>query len=114
VRILATSFPAYGHFHPLAPLALAAQDAGHEVRLATGPDCVAGVERRGLAAFPIGMAQEDAVRAAEHRYAAEHAAAHLFTSMWVPAAQADLRRLASAWRPDLVLHEEDEPAPSHG
>ena len=35
MRALFTSFPGYGHFHPLVPLARAVQDAGHSVAFAT-------------------------------------------------------------------------------
>ncbi|ABW14920.1 protein of unknown function DUF1205 [Parafrankia sp. EAN1pec] len=34
--VLFASLPAYGHLYPLIPLAVACQDAGHRVRLATG------------------------------------------------------------------------------
>lgn len=36
MEIVFASLPAYGHLYPLMPLALAAADAGHDVRVATG------------------------------------------------------------------------------
>ena len=54
MRLLFTASPAYGHLLPLLPMIRAAMTAGHDVRLATGPDMVgpmrgavgAGVRRR--------------------------------------------------------------------
>ena len=36
MRVLLTTQPAYGHFHPMLPLATALRNAGHDVRFATG------------------------------------------------------------------------------
>jgi len=57
LRILVTSYPVFGHFHPLAPLALAARAVGHDVRVATGPDLTGWVERCGLHAHPVGLSR---------------------------------------------------------
>ena len=48
-RVLFTSCPAYGHILPMLPLIRAAERAGHDVRVATGPDLLAHLTRRGLA-----------------------------------------------------------------
>lgn len=110
MRILFSSHGAYGHFHPLAPLALAAQHAGHEVVVATGPDLVAWVAACGLRAEPVGLGSEG--------YAAKVAALpvedkplamfHRFSTIAVPVMLADLLALTAAWRPDVVVHEEGE------
>ena len=54
MRILFTSFPGLGHLHPLMPLALAAGAAGHDVRLASGPDVVDWANRAGVTSHPVG------------------------------------------------------------
>lgn len=54
VRVLFTSSPAYGHLLPMLPLLRAATSAGAEVRLATGPDRVEPLRRRGIDAWPVG------------------------------------------------------------
>jgi UDP:flavonoid glycosyltransferase YjiC (YdhE family) len=108
VRILVTSFPALGHFHPVAPLALAARDSGHDVRVATGPDLADWVMRCGLEAHAVGLSQDDARRAAAERYTEASASEHLFTDVWVSAALPGLMSLAERWSPDLVVHEEEE------
>ncbi|HEX6760773.1 MAG TPA: hypothetical protein VF086_20535 [Propionibacteriaceae bacterium] len=44
MRILCTSNPLVGHWLPMLPFAQAAQQAGHEVVIATGPDAVPEIE----------------------------------------------------------------------
>ena len=53
-RLLFTSSPAYGHLLPMFPLMRAAQQAGHEVAVATGPNMVPFVLGRGLHAVAAG------------------------------------------------------------
>ena len=48
MRILFSSLPLPGHSYPLIPVALAARDAGHDVRFATGR-----AFHRSLAAFNL-------------------------------------------------------------
>jgi hypothetical protein len=55
MRVLLTCSPAYGHFHPMGPLARALADAGHEVAFATAGDFCERVERCGFRAFPAGL-----------------------------------------------------------
>ena len=108
MRILVTSFPALGHFHPLAPLALTARDAGHDVRVASGPDLVDWIERCGLEAHEVGLSQDEARTVAAERYPEDVASDHKFTDVWVSAALPGLTSLTEAWRPDVVIHEEEE------
>jgi len=110
VRVLFTTHGAYGHFHPIAPIALAAQQKGHEVVVATGPDLVDWVAACGLRAVPVGLSSEG--------YAAEVAALssedrplamfHRFSTIAVPAMLADLLELTRSWLPAVVVHEEGE------
>lgn len=106
MRILFTSYPAIGHFHPLAPLGLAARDAGHDVRVAIGPNLTEWVDRCGLDAYPVGVSAAEAFATARKRFPAEEWAAHMFTEVWVETALPGLRQLAETWPPDLVIHEE--------
>lgn len=108
MKILFTTFPAKGHLHPLVPLALAAQQAGHDVRLATGADLAAWAVECGIDAQPVGLTQADATRVANERYSWPEAAEHLFTDVWVGAAMPDLLELSRSWCPDLVISEEEE------
>ncbi len=60
MRILITSWPAYGHLYPMLPIARAAQHAGHDVVIATAPDMAVHVERRGFVAWPVGPSHAEA------------------------------------------------------
>ena len=109
MRLLLTSVPGLGHLHPVLPLALAAARAGHDVRVATGPDRVPWVRRCGLRALPAGLA----ITGLRERTLARGLTGlelprHLFTSIAVPPMVDDLLPLVDDWRPDLLLHEEGE------
>jgi len=108
VKILVTTFPAFGHFHPVAPLALAAQRADHEVRVASGGDLVTWIQQCGLSAHPVGMPLPELIAKAESDYPGEDSVVQMFTRIWVSAALPDLLRLTDDWRPDLIIHEEEE------
>ena len=109
MRLLLTSVPGLGHLHPVLPLALAAARAGHDVRVATGPDRVDWVRRCGLPAVPAGLAVAGLrERAVARGIAGPDLPRHLFTSIAVPPMVDDLLPLVDGWRPDLLLHEEGE------
>ena len=55
MRILFTTHPAYGHFHPLLPLAGAARAAGHDVAFATSAMFRSVIEGAGFTAFDAGL-----------------------------------------------------------
>ncbi|MDQ1662045.1 MAG: hypothetical protein QOJ68_2025 [Blastococcus sp.] len=109
MRVLVTSFPGVGHFHPVAPLARALPAAGHDVRGARGPDLVGWVRRCGLSAAPAGLTQQEAVRRAKGHVPAGHAFGPLMFAQISPAPMfADLRVLTQGWLPHLIVHEEGE------
>lgn len=109
MRLLLTSVPGLGHLHPVLPLALAAARAGHDVRVATGPDKVEWVRRCGLDAVPAGLTIAGLrERAAARQLAGPELPRHLFTSIAGPPMAADLLPLVDDWQPDLLLHEEGE------
>ncbi len=55
MRVLFTTLPGAGPFHPLVPLARAAADAGHVVAFATAASYCPTVERGGFRCFPAGV-----------------------------------------------------------
>jgi UDP:flavonoid glycosyltransferase YjiC (YdhE family) len=103
VRVLVTSFPAIGHFHAVAPFALAVRRAGHEVCLVTAPDLVPWSITCGLPTRPIGPM----VRALVTTLGSAPTD-RMLTDVWPSAVIADLIRLCEEWQPDLVVHEEGE------
>ncbi|MDN3355686.1 activator-dependent family glycosyltransferase [Actinomadura sp. DC4] len=70
MRVLFTSFPGNTHFFNSVALAWALCAAGHEVRVASGPELVDTITRTGLTAVPVGSAEtikEKTQRAMEER-----------------------------------------------
>jgi UDP:flavonoid glycosyltransferase YjiC (YdhE family) len=101
MRMLFTACPMYGHVNTVLSLAVAAQAAGHDVVLATGPDLVPRVEQRGVTAWTVGPTH--------------HAAGGGPTANWVEyftgsadKRATDLLPRAVRWRPDVVVSEETE------
>jgi UDP:flavonoid glycosyltransferase YjiC (YdhE family) len=109
MRVLVTTFPGYGHFHPVAPLALALEGAGHEVRVATDAGFGRWVEQCGLTVLPAGLCEEEAVAGAAG-FASGERAVRQFTAVAVPPFARDVLRASERWRPDLVVSEEGEHA----
>jgi UDP:flavonoid glycosyltransferase YjiC (YdhE family) len=112
-RVLFTSCPAYGHLLPMLPLIRAAERAGHDVRVATGPDLVEAVASRGLDARAVGPAwtamwsAHDAVWADPDRSEEQKMMDGVVVLFGTPglARLADLTAMAQEWRPELVVHE---------
>ena len=109
MRVLVTTFPGHGHFHPAAPLALALQRAGHDVCVATHASFGRWVQACGLTVIPAGRSEHEmVVEAAAFR--PEERPARLFTSISVPAFACDVLAACERWRPDLIVSEEGEHA----
>ena len=110
MRILFSCHGAYGHFHPIAPMALATQEGGHEVVVATGPDLVDWVAACGLRAVPVGLSAQEVTEMLAALPVEDLALAmfHRFSTIAVPPMLADLLQLTASWLPDVVVHEEGE------
>lgn len=52
-RFLFAATPAPGHVNPALPIVRALVDAGHDVRLSTGPDLETAVTRAGARFVPL-------------------------------------------------------------
>src|SRR5690242_13981043 len=59
MRVLVSTWPAHGHLLPLLPLIRAAQQAGHEVVVASGAEGVTEARRRGLTTWDIGPSRAE-------------------------------------------------------
>jgi UDP:flavonoid glycosyltransferase YjiC (YdhE family) len=117
VKVLISTVGAYGHLHPLLPLARSLAAAGHEVAIATGPDLRPRAEAAGFTAFEAGMPISMAFQRMTERYPdrefdrlASHDILgwylpHLFGEVLAPAAALDLESLIWRWRPDIVVHD---------
>ncbi len=109
MRVLVTTFPGKGHFHPVAPLALAMQRSGHDLRVATDPSFGRWVEACGFTLLPAGPSEAEMV-AATAALTPEERSIREFTSVWVPTFTRDVLGSLDRWRPELVVSEEGEHA----
>ena len=114
MRILFTFIGGLGHFDPLAPVARAAEAAGHEVAVAGSGVRVADVEAAGFRTFatsPVRTATEPAERDLTplppvDRRAAEIEFAENFADKGARRHAAALQEHIRAWRPDVVVRDE--------
>jgi UDP:flavonoid glycosyltransferase YjiC (YdhE family) len=112
MKFLFTSNPLLGHFLPMVPLIRTAQEAGHEVRVATGADLAPEVHRHGFPIWAVGpkgsqIRAQLAVTADATQDAAEQQR-HAVTTLFAHPAVARARQLvpmAASWRPHVVVHE---------
>lgn len=113
MKILFSAWPGYGHLLPMVPLVRAAQRAGHEAVITTGPDLASYASSLGLVTVAAGPTAAESysrlpgdvmisrLPAAEQN---AFAAKHLF-GVAAAARARDLAVLFSQWRPDLVVHD---------
>jgi UDP:flavonoid glycosyltransferase YjiC (YdhE family) len=116
MRVLFTTLPASGHFHPLVPLARAAMRAGHEIAFAAPASFCPAVERVGFRAYPAGFERDGVpldelfprmrtLTGAEFtRYVNGHIRVRAEAARMVP----DLLALAETWPPDLIVRDAAE------
>ncbi|ADO76054.1 glycosyltransferase [Stigmatella aurantiaca] len=116
MRVLFTTTPATGHFHPLVPTAQALQQAGHEVAFAAAESFRAQVEASGFLVFPAGVGFEsldfDLERAVPPPRLDVPEQLETVLDFFVdrlarPMAQ-DLGKVCQRWRPDLIISESIE------
>lgn len=115
MRILFTFIGGLGHFHPLEPVARAAQAAGHEVAVACSGGLVARVEDAGLTAFGTSVPRAREAGAASRdltplpqvdRRAAEVEFAENFADKGALRHATAVQEHLRAWQPDVVVRDE--------
>lgn len=116
MRFLFTVSPMVGHFHALAPLALAVKERGHELAFATGRGFGRYIRQAGFQHFPCGFdfdGSQDIFQALPE-FAALKAEApadtalqqlHGFVMGLSPRMAADLIDLVEKWKPDAVVRD---------
>lgn len=117
MRVLITTIPVTGHFHPLVPIGRALQQAGHEVTFACSAQYRETIQANG---FPYIMAglyrpRPEVVAEVQDEIPDTSDPRHwrrLFERLFVdpPGRQmaADLVQLFDDWRPDLVIRDTNE------
>jgi len=118
MRVLLTTQPAVGHFHPMVPLARALTAAGHEVLVASSASFLPTVVASGLPAVPVGVdwRGEDLLtafpdllpemsRRGRGLDAQVWAEIHMFVDGTARQMATDVLTLGHSWRPDLILRD---------
>ncbi len=111
--MLFTCVPGYGHFHPMAPLANALKDCGHEVAFATAERFCGRVAKAGFQAFPAGLGPGQVVErtlalpgvAGPGPEDAWRFGAQMFAAVAAPAKLPDLLAVLGEWPADLLVHD---------
>jgi MGT family glycosyltransferase len=103
-----------GHFHPLAPLAHALEQAGYDVAFAVSPGMRSRVESAGFTVFPLGGLAADPeyqqvktqLRNLPSGLDAElFNYTHIFCGIAPRLRTPELVAIAQAWRPDMLIRE---------
>jgi UDP:flavonoid glycosyltransferase YjiC (YdhE family) len=116
VRILFSTLPSAGHFHPLVALARAARQAGHDVAFATAVSFCPTVEAVGFRAFPAGFDRHGAaldelfppMRTLTGIEFTRFVNGHIRISVEAAQMVPDLLALAAIWPPDLIVRDAAE------
>lgn len=113
LKILFTTHPAIGHFHPLVPVAHALQARGHQVAFATSARFAPTIEKLGFDSFPAGVPWMESEAPATFPELAQLSLddvnlffmQQLFTDRLARPMIADILRLSERWRPDVIVRE---------
>jgi UDP:flavonoid glycosyltransferase YjiC (YdhE family) len=110
VRVLFTSGPDLGHFHPLVPIARALAGDGHTVGFAAPETLAPLVARAGFRCFPAGEGRQPSEIFPELSGVVGRERAHFirvkgFAGAFASKMAADLLPLVRTWRPDLIVRE---------
>jgi UDP:flavonoid glycosyltransferase YjiC (YdhE family) len=115
MRIAFATNPALGHVLPLMPLAQAACDAGHDVRVVAGASLARPLGDARLAHVVAGppdlpsvFAQIPEREGLTGRRLAAVTWKRAFAGILAESMAASVLDLATAWRPDIVVHEDSE------
>ena len=111
MRVLFSSRPAFGHVFAIAPLARAAQEAGHDVIFASGESFLPRLRSSGFEVAKVGEPIEWGFQQAASRYPEllepEQPAfgARMFVDVLGPHSLEDMTALIRDTRPDLIVYE---------
>jgi UDP:flavonoid glycosyltransferase YjiC (YdhE family) len=112
MRVLLTTNPQSGHWHPLVPFAEALRAAGHEVAFASTPVACAAISALGFPCFPAGADETPEDAQARRERQATHpgtdlsaASANLFAGVWAERRLPDLLAICAAWQPTILIGE---------
>ena len=109
MRIVFASLGAYGHLYPMLPLALACQEAGHTVTIATGPPFLDQLPLPTVAGYPsaltLGWAEQETRRRHPDLHGPEFAIA-MFGEVAAGTALPTMIDILTELEPDLIVYED--------
>ena len=115
MRVLFSCRPLAGHFLPLASLAACAKQRGHTIAFATGEPMASQIRTTGYDCFPAGLSYADSRAQLIHAgivfrdLAPDQmrpvAFGRWFSVIETPTRLADLDRICTEFKPDLLVHE---------
>src|SRR5262245_29229 len=114
MRVLFTTLPGAGPFHPLVPLAQSLQESGHEVAFATSQSYCRTVQNAGFHCFPAGydwhLGSRETLYARVNGRQADRKAplsplADIYAAFLPQLMVPDLLTLAQSWHPDVVVRD---------
>jgi MGT family glycosyltransferase len=113
MRVLVTTLPGAGPFHPLVPLARALMQARHEVAFATSPSYCSTIEAVGFRCFPAGydwlVSEREPAYGHVRDLLADKDSFSPFIDVYadfLPSRMApDLLTIAGSWPPDIFVRE---------
>jgi UDP:flavonoid glycosyltransferase YjiC (YdhE family) len=114
MRVLLTTHPGEGHFHPQVPLARALSAAGHEVAFACSPAYRSTIGAVGFRCFPAGVnwlepdmdSAFPALREIPHGPEWEAwVVEHVLAGVTAEALAHDVLDIALEWQPDLIVRD---------
>jgi UDP:flavonoid glycosyltransferase YjiC (YdhE family) len=115
MRVLFTARAAFGHFHPLVPLAEAAREAGHEIAFAMPPPFQGAVERLGFQWLSSGLDESfpEYARFIQERNRLPGRERAMFmrrgaVTLLGRRTASDLLKICESWRPDVFVRDGSE------
>ncbi len=115
MRIAFVTNPALGHFLPLVPLAQAARDVGHDVRMVGGASLAGACRDHGLSHVVAGSPDLPSVfrrvsgrEGVTGRQLAALIWGRAFADLLAGELADAVLEIARDWRPDLIVHEDSE------
>jgi UDP:flavonoid glycosyltransferase YjiC (YdhE family) len=116
VRVLFTTLPATGHFHPLVPLARATAAAGHDVAFASAASFCPVVRSAGFPCFPAGFDRNGVpldvlfpeLRSLTGEAFTRFVSGHIRVAVEAAQMVTDLLALTADWTPDIIVRDASE------
>jgi UDP:flavonoid glycosyltransferase YjiC (YdhE family) len=113
MRILFTSQPGAGHWHPLIGVAKALETAGHQIAFASTPKACSAIEANGITCFPVGRDESDEEFQKRRRFQvtlspaeqAAHMVTTLFAGVAAERALPEMMAVGRTWQPAVVVRD---------